>query len=122
MPVNWTPFVDLVRRHQRFLITTHVRPDPDGLGSQLGLADALDQKLSSHGADALFAAVATDTGWFRHLNTTPATFALAEKLARAGARVTFLYDRLYEHSTLPRMKLLGLMLSRLRTLENGQVA
>jgi phosphoesterase RecJ-like protein len=227
MPINWTPFVDLVRRHQRFLITTHVRPDPDGLGSQLGLADALErmgntvqmviasawpprydfldpdrrikrfelpgaeyrdieviivldtgtwgqlgdfgaflksmtvpkividhhlsqddlgalrlvdttaeatgrlvyevilalgQKLSPQAADYLFAAVATDTGWFRHLNTTPATFALAEKLASAGARPTMLYDRIYEHSTLSRMKLMGLVLNRLRTVEGGKVA
>src|SRR5438552_1697769 len=42
MPIDWSPFVDLVRRHQRFLITTHVRPDPDGLGSQLALADVLE--------------------------------------------------------------------------------
>src|SRR4029078_11294034 len=41
MPIDWSPFVELVRRHQRFLLTTHVRPDPDGLGSMLGLADAL---------------------------------------------------------------------------------
>src|SRR5471030_2128302 len=43
MAIDWSPFVDLVRKHQRFLITTHVRPDPDGLGSQLGLADVLEQ-------------------------------------------------------------------------------
>src|ERR1051325_4242633 len=42
MPIDWSPFVDLVRKHQRFLITTHVRPDPDGLGSQLALADVLE--------------------------------------------------------------------------------
>src|SRR5947209_1477243 len=42
MPIDWTPFVALVNRHQRFLITTHVRPDPDGLGSQLALADVLE--------------------------------------------------------------------------------
>src|SRR5260370_12458535 len=42
MPIDWSPLVELVRRHQRFLLTTHVRPDPDGLGSQLALADVLD--------------------------------------------------------------------------------
>src|SRR5262245_41860869 len=42
MPIDWTPFVELVRNHQRFVITTHVRPDPDGLGSQLALADVLE--------------------------------------------------------------------------------
>jgi phosphoesterase RecJ-like protein len=41
MPLDWTPFVELVRRHDRFLLMTHVRPDGDGLGSQLALADAL---------------------------------------------------------------------------------
>ena len=41
MPVDWSPFVELVRRHQRFLLTTHVRPDGDGLGSMLALDDVL---------------------------------------------------------------------------------
>src|SRR5688572_26079518 len=41
MPIDWSPLVDLIQRRRRFLLTTHVRPDPDGLGSQLGLADVL---------------------------------------------------------------------------------
>ena len=41
MPLDWSPFVDLVGRHQRFLLTTHVRPDGDGLGSMLALSDTL---------------------------------------------------------------------------------
>jgi phosphoesterase RecJ-like protein len=44
MPLDWTPFVELVRRHQRFLMTTHVRPDGDGLGSMLALAEILRQQ------------------------------------------------------------------------------
>src|SRR5262249_5460823 len=43
-PLDWAPFVDLVRRHQRFLLTTHVRPDGDGLGSMLALADVLEAR------------------------------------------------------------------------------
>src|SRR3954471_9623094 len=42
MPLDWGPFVDFVRRHRRFLLTTHIRPDGDGLGSMLALADALE--------------------------------------------------------------------------------
>ena len=42
MPLDWSPFVDIVQRHQRFLLTTHVRPDGDGLGSMLALADTID--------------------------------------------------------------------------------
>src|SRR4051794_27899196 len=44
MPLDWAPFVALVRRHQRFLLTTHVRPDGDGLGSMLALADVLESQ------------------------------------------------------------------------------
>ncbi len=44
MPLDWSPFVDLVRRHQHFLLTTHVRPDGDGLGSMLALADTLEAR------------------------------------------------------------------------------
>src|SRR5262245_55475416 len=42
MPIDWAPFVELVRRHNRFLLTTHVRPDGDGLGSMLALANTLE--------------------------------------------------------------------------------
>src|SRR5262245_6578342 len=41
MPIDWTPFVEFVRSHQRFVIVTHVRPDGDALGSEIGLAGAL---------------------------------------------------------------------------------
>lgn len=225
--LDWTPLVDLVRRHQRFLLTTHVRPDADGIGSQLALADALERHgkqvqlviasawpprydfldpdhriarfqppgdawrdaevaivldtgtwnqlgdfgpflaqlpaqkvvidhhlsqddlgalrlvdttaeatgrlvfeasvalggpLSERAANHLFAALATDTGWFRHANTSPATFALAEQLMKAGAKPTRLYEYLYEQSTLAKLKLTGLALSRLQVVENGLVA
>ena len=227
MPIDWSPFVDLVRRHQRFLITTHVRPDPDGLGSQLALADvlegmgkqvqmviasswpprytfmdperriqryappgaahgnvevivvldtgtwnqlgdfgdfmktskaaklvidhhitqddlggtllvdtsaeatgrlvydaarALGQQLSRKAASCLLAALATDTGWFRHKNTTPATFALAEKLTAAGADPTYLYDAIYEQNSAARLNLLGLVLTRMRVIDDGKIA
>lgn len=227
MPIDWTPLVALIRRHRKFLLTTHIRPDPDGLGSQLGLAEvlgqmgkevdlvisstwpprydfldpdkrirrfhlpgdefrsaeviiildtgtwnqlgdfgpfmksmdvpkvvidhhvsadelgalrladttaeatgrlvfelveALGQSLNPAAANHLFAALATDTGWFRHRNTSPATFALAEKLTAAGALPTELYDLIYDQNTLPRMRLMGLVLQRMRLVEEGKVA
>jgi phosphoesterase RecJ-like protein len=73
-------------------------------------------------AHNLFAAVATDTGWFRHNNATAATFALAEKLVAGGARLTELYEHLYERNSLPRLRLMGLVLSRLQATEDKRVA
>jgi phosphoesterase RecJ-like protein len=227
MPLDWSSFVDLVRKHQRFLLTTHVRPDGDGIGSMLALAEALNGlgkktqlvimsvfptryhfldpgqrieqfdppgdrwcgaeavvvmdtgtwgQLGSFGdflrglsvpkvvidhhltqddlgalrlidttaeatgrlayeaikalgapitpgsAGALFAALAMDTGWFRHSNTTPATLKLAAELVGAGAKPAELYDLLFEQNTLARLKLMGLVLGRLEVLENGLAA
>jgi phosphoesterase RecJ-like protein len=44
MPIDWSPFVAIVNRHQRFLLTTHIRPDGDGLGSMLALAETLQRR------------------------------------------------------------------------------
>ncbi len=41
MPVDWSPLVDFLLAHDRPLLMTHIRPDGDGLGAQLALADAL---------------------------------------------------------------------------------
>jgi len=43
MPLDWTPFVEFTRVPTRFVLLTHVRPDGDALGSQMGMADLLGQ-------------------------------------------------------------------------------
>ncbi len=227
MPLDWSPFVALVDRHSRFLLTTHVRPDGDGLGSMLALADALRQRgkmvqmtvasalpprydfldpertvrrfeppgdeyraaevavvldtgtwnqlgdfgtllkslaipkvvidhhltqdelgairlvdttaeangrlvyeaivalggpLTPTAAHLLFIALAMDTGWYRHSNTSPATFALASVLTHAGARPTEAYRMLFEQSSLARLRLTGIVLDRLQVAHNGRTA
>jgi phosphoesterase RecJ-like protein len=227
MALDWSPFADFVKRHQRFLLTTHVRPDCDGLGSLLALGEGLESHgkivrriiastwpprydfldpdktierftlpgdtwrdvdaviildtgtrsqlgdfasfftalsvdkavidhhvsqddlgairfvdvtaeatgrliheavqalgwpLTKTMAHNLFAAVSTDTGWFRHSNTTAATFALAGQLMAAGARPTELYEHLYERNSLARLRLIGLVLSRMQQTEDRRVA
>ncbi|MDP7034202.1 MAG: DHH family phosphoesterase [Planctomycetota bacterium] len=36
-PIDWTPILEILKSHQRFLITTHVEPDGDGIGSEIAL-------------------------------------------------------------------------------------
>jgi phosphoesterase RecJ-like protein len=227
VPIDWSPFVEFVRTHQRFLIMTHVRPDGDALGSQIGLACALKQlgkavrvvvasdlgpryefantpetpierfhapgdefknvdaiivvdtgtwsqlgdfgpfmrsmacgkavidhhrtqddlgglrfvdtsaeaagrliydatlalgvPVTPEAANALFMALATDTGWFRHSSTSPWTFALAEHLVANGAKPTPLYDALFATNTLGRMRLIGRALERMKSEAGGKV-
>jgi bifunctional oligoribonuclease and PAP phosphatase NrnA len=217
--INWPRFVDLVNRHQRFLLTSHIRPDCDALGSELGMAGVLEalgkevlivngqktppnlawidskQRIKAIGIDLqmadledrevllvldtsawqqlgdmaivlrntaakkavldhhvseddlgaeafkdtaaeatgrlvleaashlgvrltpeiatpLFAALATDTGWFRFSSTTGNTYRFAGELVDAGARPTEIYRSLYEQDTLPRLQLVGRTLAR----------
>jgi bifunctional oligoribonuclease and PAP phosphatase NrnA len=44
MTIDWTPLADLIETNDRFLVTTHVRPDGDALGSEVGMAGLLRQK------------------------------------------------------------------------------
>jgi bifunctional oligoribonuclease and PAP phosphatase NrnA len=40
--IPWTRFVEIVRGHRRFLLTTHVRPDGDALGCELAMVGILE--------------------------------------------------------------------------------
>lgn len=219
MSIDWPRFAEIIRANQRFILTSHVRPDCDALGSELGMmlvlqalgkqvrivngqetppnlafidparrigvigqtvqpadladaqvhmvldtsawqqlgpmadilrsttarkivldhhmsaddlgaeefkdttaeatgrlvvdaADALGVKLTSEMALPLFAAIATDTGWFRFGNTTSQTYQYASRLAAAGAQPAAIYNALYEQETLGRLRLRGEILAR----------
>jgi phosphoesterase RecJ-like protein len=229
MPIHWTAFGEIVARYQRFVLTSHVRPDCDALGSELGMAGILDvlgkdvqivnphrtppnllfldpenriraikhdvqpEELSDRevlivmdtsawaqlgdmadvvrdtkarklvidhhvGADdlgaesfkdieaeatgrlvfdaarslniplcervatSLFAALATDTGWFRFASSTATTYRCAAELLAAGADPTAIYKALYEQDSLARAHLRGAALARIKTEINGRVA
>ena len=221
MPIDWRPFVELVKQHESFVLTSHMRPDCDAIGSELGLAyalkslgkqvrivngdavpphiafidphhvvevldrdvradelkaqvhiildtsawnqlgpmaevirkstalkvivdhhvsgddmssevykdttseatgrlvleiiDALRVPVSADMAMALFAAIATDTGWFRFASVTAATYAAAGRLIYSGARPKEIFAALYENNTLARLKLQGRILTNTKT-------
>jgi phosphoesterase RecJ-like protein len=229
MSINWPRFADIVRSHQRFLLVSHIRPDCDALGSELGMAvvlealgkqvrivngqatppnlafidrqkrigvigqtvqpaeladievlmildtsawaqlgpmsdfirafpgkkvvvdhhvseddigaepfknvtaeatgrlvveaaEALGVKLTREMATPLFAAIATDTGWFRFASASAGTYRVAEKLIDAGADPAAIYNSLYEQDTLGRARLRGVILSRIETELGGRLA
>src|SRR4051812_37439127 len=41
MPIDWQQFTKLVKDAQSFVLTSHMRPDCDAIGSEIGLALAL---------------------------------------------------------------------------------
>jgi phosphoesterase RecJ-like protein len=229
MTINWPRFAEIIRAHQRFLLVSHVRPDCDALGSELGMAgvlealgkhvrivngqatppnlafidptrrigvigqtvqpaeladievlmildtsawaqlgpmsdfiraftgkkivvdhhlseddigaepfknvqaeatgrlvveaaEALGVKLTSEIATPLFAAIATDTGWYRFGSASAVTYRTAAKLIDAGASPAAIYRDLYEQDTLGRVKLRGVILARVATELGGRLA
>jgi phosphoesterase RecJ-like protein len=63
-------------------------------------------------ASSLFAAIATDTGWFRFASTTAETYRVIAELLDAGADPSGIYGDLYERDTIGRVRLRGRILSR----------
>ena len=230
MSIDWTPLADLIETHDRFLVTTHVRPDGDALGSEVGMAGLLRQKgkdvrvvntsktpprydyldpdhtlfehfgTQTHPSDladrevlvildlsawnqlgemagflrgfpgprvvvdhhvsqddlgatflkdtsaeatgtlivrafhalggtitpevatGLLTAIAMDTGWFRHPNTSPQTLRTAAELVESGAEIDTIYRLLFEQNTLGRLKLMGETLSALQVVADGKIA
>ncbi len=229
MTVNWDEFASVIEQHQNILLTSHIRPDCDALGSELGMAGILDKlgksvrivngevtpenlafidpekRLAALGVDVqiddlgdidllmvldtsawaqlgpmadvvratrakkiivdhhlgeddlgaelfkdptaeatgrlvvdaaerlgvpltleiatpLFAAIATDTGWYRYGNLTGNSYRIAGKLVDAGVQPAALYTKLYEQDTVERVRLRGVILSRTQVELDGRLA
>lgn len=228
MPIDWPRLAEIIKSHRRFILTSHIRPDCDALGSELGMAgvleaigkevlivngqatprnllfidpekrlktigvdlqpadlasyevlmvldtsawaqlgpmgdairgfpgkklildhhvsgddlgaeafkettaeatgrlvvqaaDVLGVRLTQEIATPLFAAIATDTGWFRFPSTKPDTLRSAARLMEAGAVPGEIYKSLYEQDTLARLKLIGRALMKAVTEFDGRL-
>jgi phosphoesterase RecJ-like protein len=227
MPINWQPLVELIRTSNSFVLTSHMRPDCDAIGSELGFAHALRSlgkrvrivngdpvpphigfidpgrevevfgqytavdslacdalivldtsawaqlgpmadvvrattarkavidhhvsqddmgammfkdttaeatgrlvleaagalgvKVTPAMAAALFAAIATDTGWFRFASVGEATFAAVARLVAAGARPDVTFAALYEQNSLARVRLQGRILELIQAELDGRL-
>ncbi len=82
-------------------------------------ADALNVPLTRSLAAAVFAAIATDTGWFRFGSVTSDTYRTIARLVDAGVVPSEVYGDLYERDTLGRLRLRGLILSRTQSELDG---
>ena len=86
------------------------------------LAEYLKVPVSREMATPLFAAIATDTGWFRFPSTSGDSYRVAARLLDAGAQPAAIYRQLYEQDSIARVKLRGIALSRVATELDGRLA
>ena len=74
-------------------------------------------------AECLYAGLMTDTGGFRHNNTTHKVFVTAAKLVEKGANPHRISKLIYDNNTLGRLRLMGFVLgSKLQVLSEFKTA
>jgi phosphoesterase RecJ-like protein len=85
------------------------------LGQPLDLADGTL-------ANVLMAGIVMDTSTFAHPNATPRTLEVAAALVQAGAPLSDISRRLYRTKPDAQLRLIGRVLDRLQSTDDGRVA
>lgn len=85
------------------------------------LLEELGWPVSEAVASNIYAAILSDTGCFRHSNTTEAAFSMAAKMVSYGADPYMIASSLYENYPLTRQQLLGLSLRTLELRGHGRI-
>lgn len=87
----------------------------------LELLDMLTGGVDVFEADALYTALATDSGCFRFSNTTADTFRAAARLTDAGAHIAELNKKLFRSKSRARMLLEGAICASLQSYKDAQL-
>jgi phosphoesterase RecJ-like protein len=82
------------------------------------LGVAWTQEIASH----LYLGIATDTGGFRHGPITARTFEACRRIAATGVSPAALARQIFDSFGIGRVKLTGLMLSRMELRQNNRLA
>ncbi len=73
-------------------------------------------------AQNLYVGLSTDTGHFKHSNTTPQTMQVGAQLLAYGINAQYVLDKLYRNNTVNKMKLVNLAMSGIRYFKNDRIA
>src|SRR5690606_10909544 len=86
------------------------------------LAESMNVVLPPEASTSLFAAIATDTGWFRFPNTDSRTLSTVARLVERLARPPVGDGAPYDRSLLARQKLMTGVLDRVEVIAEGRHA
>lgn len=81
----------------------------------------LPVKITKDITTAILTGIYTDTGGFKHSNTTPATLKIASELLNRGAKLKAITKNVALNRSVTALKLWGIVLSRLRKNEKLQL-
>lgn len=89
------------------------------------LVKSMHGKISQKMAEAIYLAIATDTGWFRFSNTNAKVFGICKELLSAsggGVNVSYIYEKVFQCKSWDYMGLLKLVLASVQMECGGRLA
>ena len=123
--VSNTPVVVNVDHHvsnSRFGTINLIEADASATGQVVfELLCALGLPVTADAATNLYAALFTDTGGFRHENTTEEALRLGADLVAAGADPAWIALKSYQSRSVSQVKLEGMAVARLQTELGGEL-
>jgi phosphoesterase RecJ-like protein len=115
--------IDHHRAHKEYGDSRWIEPDCSSTGEMVyELAEMLGADISRNCANNLYVAISTDTGSFRYESTTARTHRIAADLIERGVRPDEIAGHLHDNFSLPRLKLMEMVLSTLKMYESEQLA
>ncbi len=85
------------------------------------LLKVMDVPITPNVATCLLTGIITDTGLYRYMNVSPATFRLSAVLMEAGASPAQIAEEVFERRSFPSVRLLGRALEHIRQEEEGKL-
>ena len=99
-----------------------IDPSASSTGEMLAvLARALEIPLQGEIARSLYAAMASDTGYFTYANTRPSTLNIVAEMMEQGLEAAVLNQRMRNTWSLSRLRLQGLAAGGASLVENGRI-
>jgi len=86
------------------------------------LLEHMDAKPGKAASTCLYTAIASDTGGFRYSNTTSRSLITCSRLIKEGADAAYISKKIFETTTLSKVKLTGEAINSLELYENGKIA
>ena len=115
--------VDHHTSNSRFGDINIIEPDASAVGQMvMDMLEDFGYAVTPSIATNLYTAILTDTGGFRHENTTPEALEDASRLAEAGADPGRIAQMVYKSAPLTTLKLSGLAMASMQVEMDGRLA
>ncbi len=115
--------IDHHKDNEKFGQINWIDPKASSTGEMIyRLFELARTKLSRKDALSIYTAILTDTGSFRHSNTTSCVFRICSRLLKLGVEPVKVYAKIYENNTLQDMALAAKVISKISFAANNKIA